>query len=383
MLKNGTIVLVAIAVTLAGCAEDGFTTGADGGGGADSGAGCVEGVRRCVGTVFSECQKGAWQEVERCNASCTDDLGCVDCDPAMPTTCKDGDVHGCDKDGTIGALQEKCVTEPCKGGRCGNPGCEAGSESIYVVDDKHHLLRFEARNDAHTFQLIGTLSCPAGTSWPGRADTKATPFSMSVDRQARAWVLYSSGEVFHVDTKTASCSATSYAKGQQGFELFGMGFVSDAPGSKSEKLYVFGGKATKIRETGKLGSIDPGNLGLSVVGALSKSDQQPELTGTGKAGLFGFFPGASPFVGEIDKQTGQIKQQWPLPKMQGTVTAWAFAHWGGRFYIFATVAGLFVGEASKVLRLDPKTGTVDTLLSKSPYRVVGAGVSTCAPVVID
>jgi hypothetical protein len=301
----------------------------------------------------------------------------------MPTTCKDGDVHGCDKDGTIGALQETCVTEPCKGGRCGNPGCEAGSESIYVVDDKHHLLRFEARNDAHTFQLIGTLSCPAGTSWPGRADTKATPFSMSVDRQARAWVLYSSGEVFHVDTKTASCSATSYAKGQQGFELFGMGFVSDAPGSKSEKLYVFGGKATKIRETGKLGSIDPGNLGLSVVGALSKSDQQPELTGTGKAGLFGFFPGASPFVGEIDKQTGQIKQQWPLPKMQGTVTAWAFAHWGGRFYIFATVAGLFVGEASKVLRLDPKTGTVDTLLSKSPYRVVGAGVSTCAPVVID
>ena len=69
--------------------------------------------------------------------------------------------------------------------------------------------------------------------------------------------------------------------------------------------------------------------------------------------------------------------------MQGSVTAWAFAHWGGRFYIFTTHSTLFGGESSKVLRLDPTTGKVTTLLNSSPYRVVGAGVSTCAPVVVE
>jgi hypothetical protein len=374
-----------IALILAGCSGGGFTTGPEEDEiEVDGGAACAVGTRRCLGIVFSECRGGDWQEVARCDApkSCSDELGCVDCDPALGTTCKDGDVFGCNPDGTIGSLVEKCVTEPCQAGRCGDPGCQAGSESIYVVDDEHHLLSFTAKDDAHTFQLIGTLSCPAGQPWPERAQSEATPFSMSVDRQARAWVLYSSGDIFLVDTNTASCSATPYAKGQQGFELFGMGFVSDAPGSKTEKLYVFGGETSRIRETGKLGTVDPESFVLSVVGPLSKADQQPELTGTGNAGLFGFFPGSDPFVGEIDKQTGQIKQQWPLPKMQGNVTAWAFAHWGGRFYIFATVGGLF-GETSKVLRLDPNSGQVDTLLGDSPYRVVGAGVSTCAPVVLE
>jgi hypothetical protein len=292
-------------------------------------------------------------------------------------------VYACRSDGTIGALVEKCVTSPCTAGSCGSPGCTSGSELIYVVDDKHHLLTFKAKDDAHTFKLIGKLSCPAGAPWTGRGQTSATPFSMSVDRQARAWVLYSSGEIFHVNTKTAACAKTTFTKGQQSFELFGMGFVSDAPGSKAEKLYVFGGKTGKIKETGKLGTIDPDTLALSVVGSLSKTNQQPELTGTGNAKLFGYFPGSAPFVGEIDKKTGTIKQEWTLPKLQGTVTAWAFAHWGGRFYIFATVSTLFGGESSKVLRLDPTTGTVKTLLSSSPYRVVGAGVSTCAPVVVE
>jgi len=382
MPKPSRPALAAALLVLAGCSGGDFHT--TDGAGLDRAQGCSPGERRCVGTVLSECQQGAFVELERCDApqSCSDTLGCVDCDPLLATTCKDGDVHTCNTDGTIGALIEECVTDPCKAGRCGDPGCEAGSTSIYVVDSDYRLLSFTAKNDANTFQLIGTLSCPAGAPWPDRAESVATPFSMSVDRKARAWVLYTSGEIFLVDTKTATCSATPYVKGQQGFELFGMGFVSDAPGSSTEKLHVFGGPVGSIKQSGKLGAIDPTTLKLSVVGALSKANQQPELTGTGNAGLFGFFPGADPFVGEVDKQSGQIKQEWALPKIQGSVTAWAFAHWGGRFYIFSTVAGLF-SETSRVQRLDPTTGQVDTVVSNSPYRVVGAGVSTCAPVTID
>ena len=40
-----------------------------------------------------------------------------------------------------------------------------------------------------------------------------------------------------------------------------------------------------------------------------------------------------------------------------------------------------------MLRLDPMAnngaGKVDTIIAQSPYRVVGAGVSTCAPVVVE
>ena len=74
-------------------------------------------------------------------------------------------------------------------------------------------------------------------------------------------------------------------------------------------------------------------------------------------------------------------QQWKVPPLPGQVTAWAFSHWGGKFYIFVTSSPDGFTEKSQVLMLDPATGVAGTYLPSMPYRIVGAGVSTCAPVI--
>lgn len=137
-------------------------------------------------------------------------------------------------------------------------------------------------------RTIGTLSCP----------TTSSPFSMAIDRDATAWVLYQNGEIFRVSTTDVSCTATSFTPNQAGFEVFGMGFVADAPGSTEETLFVAGGSLFDLTTgTASLGRIDS-SLTLTRVGGLPG---WPELTGTGAAELWGFFPDTSPpSVRQID-----------------------------------------------------------------------------------
>jgi hypothetical protein len=47
-------------------------------------------------------------------------------------------------------------------------------------------------------------------------------------------------------------------------------------------------------------------------------------------------PGSAPFIGQIDKASAGILRRWSLSSMGNSPSAWAFAHWGGRFYIFIT-----------------------------------------------
>ena len=42
---------------------------------------------------------------------------------------------------------------------------------------------------------------------------------------------------------------------------------------------------------------------------------------------------------------------------------------------------LATAPSSAIYRLDPDTGTTDTLVADSGYTIVGAGVSTCAPLI--
>jgi hypothetical protein len=67
----------------------------------------------------------------------------------------------------------------------------------------------------------------------------------------------------------------------------------------------------------------------------------------------------------------------------GTVSAWAFAQWGGKFYIFVTTTDLLTSN-STVRVIDRQTGAYEgAVLENLPYIIVGAGVSTCAPVVVE
>ncbi|HUU00347.1 MAG TPA: hypothetical protein VM425_02800 [Myxococcota bacterium] len=348
--------------------------------GADGKCSCTEGHKRCQGASYQECQAGTFNELQHCGdqQACLVDLGCVDCDPAAGNVCSGGDVHACNPDGTVGDLVETCWTEDCVAGSCGNPACPPETMFIYVVDDSYRLLSFNPAGGANEFALIGNLDCPAGASWPDwSGGGTATPFSMSVDRSGRAWVLYTSGEIFWVSTTDASCQASPYPKGQDGFKLFGMGFVSDEAGSEAEHLFIAGGNVD-AQVMGDMAMIDPNTLALTTIGSCPQAEYGPELTGTGKAEWFGYFPGSgSTFVAKLNKQSGQIDNQWALPGLSGDIRAWAFAHWGGKFYIFVTT---YSGSYdSKVLRLDPDSGQTETLLDNLPYIIVGAGVSTCAP----
>ena len=62
--------------------------------------------------------------------------------------------------------------------------------------------------------------------------------------------------------------------------------------------------------------------------------------------------------------------------------SYAFAHWGGVFYIFQSTTDNGGQLTSQVLRFNPVDGTATPVVNNSPYQVVGAGVSTCAPVIL-
>lgn len=370
-------------VLLAACANTDFVPG-DGGDGAANP--CTEGQKRCLGQSHQQCQNGRFVVQQECAAKkiCLETLGCVDCDPTLSKTCVGNDVYTCTSSGQTGTLVEKCGAQVCHTGVCGSQSCSAGTGLIYLVDDTNRFLSFNPENGANTLKELGTLSCPASASWPAWASPTATPFSMSVDRMGKAWVLYTSGQIFSVDIKTVDCKATAFAKGQGGYQLFGMGFVSDAKGSSQEKLFIHGGQVNTL-EKGTLGYIDPASLAITTVGpvGITGTEHSPELTGTGNGELFAFFPnGMDSMVRRINKADGKTLQSWKvaIPTGFGDVVAWAFAHWGGKFYIFVTVSDLFV-QSSMILLLDPDTGQTVTLLKDLKYRIVGAGVSTCAPTI--
>jgi len=358
---------------------------------------CTGTETRCLGTSYQVCEDGVFVEQEACSpptGECAPGLGCVECAPSNPRTCVADEVHTCNDDGTVGDYIETCEFEQCNDGSCGgDPPCGAeGADIIYVVDESYRLWSFDPELlPGDPFALIGNLDCPAGNALPGwPVPGPGTPFSMSVDRQARAWVLYNSGELFFVSTLDASCTASSFQVAQTSggttFELFGMGFVADAPSSSTDSLFIAGSTAANVGvNRGALGKIDPTSLLVSRVNALPAGQYSPELTGTGAAELYGYYPGSPSLVARINKTTAANDQTWNLPDTTGIVRAWAFAHWGGLFFIFITTSDGLTDTAN-VLQLDPAAnggaGAVTTARSNTGKIVVGAGVSTCAPIVV-
>lgn len=249
------------------------------------------------------------------------------------------------------------------------PDCSEMARWIYLVDSDDALLRFEP--DTGSLTPIGTLTCPAGS---------ASPFSMAVDRNANAYVLHNDHRIYRVSTADASCSATTFAPDQMGFELFGMGFVSDAAGAASETLFIAGGPEAGIGGgSSTLGRVDVASWAVSRVNTVGGS---PELTGTGAGELWGFFPDATPMaVRQLDKGSAATLRSLDVSSIDSTglglgASAWAFAYWGGRFYMF--YQGI-LDDSTGIYRVTPDTGVVETVRENIGYRIVGAGVSTCAP----
>lgn len=245
----------------------------------------------------------------------------------------------------------------------GGTTCSVASQFVYTVDSANGLYKFDP--PTRTFTLIGTLKCPSkGT---------ATPFSMAVDRNANALVLFNDGTLFKVNTETAACAATSFVPGQSGFTTFGMGFASNTPGSADETLYVSNAKAAT--STNDLATINTQTMKLTPIGSFDKLNAGSELTGTGDARLFGAFQGSPYSVAEIDKSNAKILSVTPQTGIQypGGSFNFAFAFWGGDFWIFAGP-----GTSTDVWQYSPST-KMTTKVKHEAFPIVGAGVSTCAP----
>ena len=101
---------------------------------------------------------------------------------------------------------------------------DAGTSYIYVVTQQGELFSFDPPSAG--FDSIGVLAYPGASG---------TPFSMAVDRQGIAYVIFSSGQLFRVSTLAANCSPTPFAM-QQGFTTFGMSFLNR--GGPADTLYV-------------------------------------------------------------------------------------------------------------------------------------------------
>jgi hypothetical protein len=283
----------------------------------------------------------------------------------------------------------------CVGGTCTNVCTADGVDLVYVVDEQKELLSFDPRLlPANPFTKIGTLSCPTtGNVIQTGASGAPVPFSMSVDRDGTAWVLYNNGQLFKVSITTAACTAAGNTVGASGMNLFGMGFSTDAAGGDTEHLFLAGGNDNPQATPRHLATDDThaDNLTPNVVGTIAaSSDFSPELTGTNQGQLFGFFPNllSAAYVQQIDKASGAaVGSKYNLGTGGlGAVTDWAFAQWNGVFYVFVTTQsgiGPNSPRSSTVRSIDPATGTYTVLLQNLTYYIDGAGVSTCAPSVLQ
>jgi hypothetical protein len=243
-------------------------------------------------------------------------------------------------------------------GTGGPPDCSEAAKLIYIIGQGNNLYSFNP--PTLEVKSIGVLNCPQTNG--------ATPFSMAVDRTGFAWILFNDGRIYHVDVTNATCGATNYQSGQQGWLTFGMGFVSNSAGSTDETLYVAGYYGEGIAK------IDTEALSLSVVAPYDAINSAAELTGSGEGRLYGFFQGSPIIIAEIDKTNGHIISQAPQPTIN-IGGGWAFAFWGGDFYLFTSPN---FGN-SQIDRYRPSDGTTTTVLTNLGDNIVGAGVSTCAP----
>jgi len=270
---------------------------------------------------------------------------------------------------TTGIEPTGADNEPPVDGQC---PCVADNEDIYVLSDYGSIWSFDPSDLSWTF--IANIECGGMTS----------TFSMGVSRKGRAWVQYIDGDLYTVDLKDpgSACKDPGFQSDHPKFPNFGMAFVTNDVSDHCDKLYAHSGIAPDLEGpgVGALGVIDPQTLVLSEIAAIEYA--WGELTGTGDGRLFAFEGATDTWIREYDKVTGAVLGTWPLPGL-ASPGAFAFAYWGGDFYLFVTKPDDLEGQ-SVVLHLDFDESegngmALTTVVETAPIRIVGAGVSTCAP----
>ena len=244
--------------------------------------------------------------------------------------------------------------------------CADDNKDVFVIAEDRSFYSFHPPTGE--FKNKGLLDCPTGG---------ATPTSMAVDRTGIAWVRHSDGSVWKVSTTTLACTATKYQPQAEAFTKFGMGFATETKGGSTETLYL-------SDSTGAgLAKLNTGSLALDFIGPYTGdlAGTTSELTGTGDGKLYGFFVTSPAQIAEISKATGDVVSSKPLPGVYAG-NAWAFSFYGGDFFIYTNADGSGLpkdGGGSDVTRYRPSDGSITVVKTKIGFKIVGAGVSTCAP----
>jgi hypothetical protein len=237
------------------------------------------------------------------------------------------------------------------------------------------IVRFEP--DSGALIPLGELTCPGAEGVS----------SMAIDRDGYAWVYYAGTPgLFRVNLSDLSCQTTAFNPATDNFGHMGMAFVAESPTAAEETLFV-SGRIPSDDDQGQIATLNTTTFDIDLRGNIPKFG---ELTGNALGELWAFRATRSPrAVYELDKATGAALQTFDVESIDTDTSigasGYAFAFWGGFYYMFYRSAEKHSNDpetTSGIWRLDPATGDITTITEDSGYNIVGAGVSTCAPVVI-
>ncbi len=251
-----------------------------------------------------------------------------------------------------------------------NTICDERGQFIYTVDVSGAFSRFDPLTLTST--LLGQLRCPTMSG--------ATPFSMNVDQSANAWVLFGDGAIFQVDTGNAACRATAHVPGQLGMTTYGMGSVFDT--STGVDTLFIAGIAGPLDGPATLATLDLTRFQAAALGTMDVGSV--ELAGTGDGQLWAFAPPRQPdeaaLLDRVDLQTGRSIEHHEVLGITTREGSFATKFWGGAFYLFiGPDVWRLPRDALVPDQLEP-TEPPTLVFSAPGASVVGAGVSTCAPV---
>ncbi len=283
------------------------------------------------------------------------------------------------------------------GGELPEVECEDEGSPIYVLTHTTpaQILSFDPESLSFA-PVLAAVACPDTVDW--------SVSSMAVDRQRGAWIEWGApangaGDPFYkrldrVDLDTGACETDvgQLPTAENWGSPLGMAFVSEAEGSAIEVLR-FVDVGTYLHELAGMGAL---GRYYEFGPAEGTAFSGVELTGTGEGRLFNLIMNWTPqwdhpctaddicyptvHLGEVDKQTGAALSNFEVPEVEAlgiSSGGFAFAHWGGRFWIF--ISNEY--GPTKVYDYDILTNTTVLAVDDGPDGVVGAGVSTCAPLV--
>ena len=245
--------------------------------------------------------------------------------------------------------------------------CADRTKDPFVISEGYVLYSFHPTTLA--FDEVGRIACNAGD---------AKPTSMAVDRRGTAWVRHSDGSIWKVSTRDLTCTATTYVTLGPSYDFyqFGMGFSTDGTSGSSESLFLSDSNGAGLAR------FDFPSMRVSPVGPYTGAlaGKGAELTGTADGRLYGFFVTIPAQLAEISKANGAIISAKELTNLVAG-DAWAFSFHGGDFWFYThdKPDGGTDDGGSDVTRYRPSDATITLVKPKVGFKIVGAGVSTCAP----